>query len=163
MLTLFIILLLWKIRIQFLNTLPSACVITTSLSLLLIYTHIHTHTQLSLILPTLLHKNFSDYIILAPGEGHGNPLQYSCVENPMDRGAWQITVHRIAESGTTETSQHACTHIHCSHVNHMGSNSPFPLFYTFLFFMTLVFVSNFCLLNLLPAHHYFFLDSPIEM
>ena len=32
------------------------------------------------------------------GGGHGNPLQYSCLENPMDRGAWQATVHRIAES-----------------------------------------------------------------
>ena len=31
------------------------------------------------------------------GGGHGNPLQYSCLENPMDRGAWQATVHRIAE------------------------------------------------------------------
>ena len=28
-----------------------------------------------------------------PGEGHGNPLQYSCLENPMDRGAWWATVH----------------------------------------------------------------------
>ena len=27
----------------------------------------------------------------SPGEGHGNPLQYSCLENPMDRGAWQVT------------------------------------------------------------------------
>ena len=32
------------------------------------------------------------------GTGHGNPLQYSCLENPMDRGAWQATVHGIAES-----------------------------------------------------------------
>ena len=30
--------------------------------------------------------------------GHGNPLQYSCLENPMDRGAWQGTVHRVANS-----------------------------------------------------------------
>ena len=30
------------------------------------------------------------------GGGHGNPLQYSCLENPMDRGAWQVTDHRIA-------------------------------------------------------------------
>ena len=30
-----------------------------------------------------------------PGEGNGNPLQYSCLENPMDRGAWQATVHRV--------------------------------------------------------------------
>ena len=38
-----------------------------------------------------------------PGEGNGNLLQYSCLENPMDRGAWQATVHRVAkESYTTE-------------------------------------------------------------
>ena len=36
----------------------------------------------------------------APGEGHGNPLQYSCLENPMDRGAWQATVHGVAKSRT---------------------------------------------------------------
>ena len=36
------------------------------------------------------------------GEGHGNPLQYSCQENPMDRGAWWATVHRVAESDRTE-------------------------------------------------------------
>ena len=30
------------------------------------------------------------------GEGNGNPLQYSCLENPMDRGAWQATVRRVA-------------------------------------------------------------------
>ena len=32
----------------------------------------------------------------SPGEGNGNPLQYSCLENPMDRGAWQATVHGTA-------------------------------------------------------------------
>ena len=36
--------------------------------------------------------------------GHGNLLQYSCLENPMDRGAWQATVHRVAESDTTEVT-----------------------------------------------------------
>ena len=36
----------------------------------------------------------------SPGGGHSNPLQYSCLENPMDRGAWQATVHRIAKSQT---------------------------------------------------------------
>ena len=35
-----------------------------------------------------------------PGGGHGNPLQYSCLENPMDRGAWRATVHRVSESWT---------------------------------------------------------------
>ena len=34
----------------------------------------------------------------SPGGGHGNPLQYSCLENPMDRGAWQVTVHGAAKS-----------------------------------------------------------------
>ena len=34
----------------------------------------------------------------SPGEGNGNPLQYSCPENPMDRGAWWATVHGVAKS-----------------------------------------------------------------
>ena len=36
----------------------------------------------------------------SPGEGHGNPLQYSCLGNPMGRGAWQATVHGVAKSWT---------------------------------------------------------------
>ena len=36
----------------------------------------------------------------SPGEGNGNPLQYSCLENPTDRGAWQATVHGVAKSQT---------------------------------------------------------------
>ena len=39
-----------------------------------------------------------------PGRGHSNPLQYSCLEIPMDRGAWQATVHEIAELDTTEVT-----------------------------------------------------------
>ena len=35
-----------------------------------------------------------------PGEGNGNPLQYSCLENPMGRGVWQATVHEVAKSQT---------------------------------------------------------------
>ena len=38
----------------------------------------------------------------SPGEGNSYPLQYSCLENPMDRGVWQATVHRVAESDATE-------------------------------------------------------------
>ena len=35
----------------------------------------------------------------SPGEGNGNPLQYSCLENPMDRGTWQLTVRAVAKVG----------------------------------------------------------------
>ena len=35
-----------------------------------------------------------------PGEGHGSPLQYSCLEKPVDRGAWRATVHRVAKNRT---------------------------------------------------------------
>ena len=36
----------------------------------------------------------------SPGEGNGNPLQYSCLKNPMDGGAWRATVHRVTKSQT---------------------------------------------------------------
>ena len=39
--------------------------------------------------------------VTSPGGGNGNPLQYSCLENSMDTGAWQVIVHRVAESDTT--------------------------------------------------------------
>ena len=45
----------------------------------------------------------------SPGEGNGNPFQYSCLENPMDRGAWRATVHRVPKS-QTRLSNWACTH-----------------------------------------------------
>ena len=43
----------------------------------------------------------------SPGVGNSNPLQYSCLENFMDRGAWWATVHGVAESDMME---HTCTH-----------------------------------------------------
>ena len=40
----------------------------------------------------------------SPGGGHGNPLQYSCLEDPTDRGAWRAMVHGVAKSDTTEAT-----------------------------------------------------------
>ena len=49
-----------------------------------------------------------------PGRENGNPLQYSCLENAMDRGAWQATAHGVAKSDTNEQlSTHACKSIIC--------------------------------------------------
>ena len=53
----------------------------------------------------------------SPGGGHGNPLQCSCLENPMDRGAWQATVHRMAQSEAT-----GCEHGHAHH--HLATTHP---------------------------------------
>jgi len=51
----------------------------------------------------------------SPGEGTVNPLQYSCLENPMDRGAWQAKVHRVAQMDVTEATYHA-------HIIYMQTN-----------------------------------------
>ena len=48
----------------------------------------------------------------SPGKGHGNPLQYSCLENPMDRGTWRATVHGFAKSWT-QLKQHSTHTLFC--------------------------------------------------
>ena len=70
------------------------------------YTHIHTH-QVSLVVKSLpantldLRDSGSIFGLgRSSGGGHGNPLQYSCLENPMDTGAWWAIVHRLAKSWT---------------------------------------------------------------
>ena len=45
----------------------------------------------------------------SPGGGHGNPLQYSCLDNPTNRGAWRAIVHRVAESDMTKGTEHERT------------------------------------------------------
>ena len=49
----------------------------------------------------------------SPGKGDGNPHQYSCLRNPMDRGAWQATVHGVAKSWT-QLTEHACIGVNSS-------------------------------------------------
>ena len=61
--------------------------------------------------------------------GHGNPLQYSCLENSMDRGAWQATVHRVAKSWTR--LKRLSTRAHKS-VYHL---SPSPVSYLSIFYL----------------------------
>ena len=48
----------------------------------------------------------------SPREGHGNPLQYSCLENSIERGAWCATVHEVAKSQTRLSMQACNTHTH---------------------------------------------------
>ena len=45
----------------------------------------------------------------SPGEGNGNPLQYSCLKNSMDRGAWQLTVHGVTRVRHDLVAEHALT------------------------------------------------------
>ena len=98
----------------------------------------------------------------SPGEGNGNPLQYSCLENSMDRGAWQATVHRVAESDRTErlTRMYILFHVHFHSGLSKGiaynslwyTGRPFFCVYTSLHLLILNFQSN-----PLPLQCYLFL------
>ena len=75
-----------------------------------VYTYIPTYTHVWVSQVALVVKNLPanagdirDLDVLpwwgrSPGRENGNPLQYSCLENPMDRGAWWATVHRVTKS-----------------------------------------------------------------
>ena len=73
-----------------------------------IYTYTHTHIHIYMDFPggsdgKASACNSGDMGLISgsgrsPGEGNGNPLQYSCLENPTDRGAWWATVHGVAKS-----------------------------------------------------------------
>ena len=72
-----------------------------------LFLNLHRTSETSLVAQTVKASAYSvgDLGLIpglgrSPGEGNGNPLQYSCLENPMDRGAWQATVHGVAKSQT---------------------------------------------------------------
>ena len=69
--------------------------------------------QMALAVKNTLAGNIRDVGLIlgsgrSPGGGHGNPLQYLCLENRMDRGAWRALVHGVAESDKTEATSHGC-------------------------------------------------------
>ena len=69
----------------------------------------------------------------SPGEGNGYPLQYSCLDNSMDWGTWRATLHRVAESDTTEilTQQHTWLYYTKSYIIHTS----------WVVFLTIVYVN----------------------
>ena len=87
----------------------------------------------------------------SPGEGNGNPLQYSCLENPMNGGAWWATVRGVTESDTTERL-HALTHMQPARLlcpwDFPGKNTRVGCHF-FLQWIFLTHGSNLCLLHLL--------------
>ena len=59
-----------------------------------------------------------------PGEGNGDPLQYSCLENPMDRGAWRVQSTGLQRAGHDLTTKAAClTETEASHVGNLEGSS----------------------------------------
>ena len=91
----------------------------------------------------------------SPGEANGNPLQYSCLENTMDRGAWQATVHLMAESNTTEHTQDS-EKISYTRLVSRGVNFQVPVHYHYFNCYILLFISSKTLVSattLISFHH----------
>ena len=94
---------------------PSACnILSQLLRLLLIFQRLPRWLRWSRICLQCRRPGWTPGSGRSPGEGNGNPLQWSRPENSTDRGAWQATVHRMAESDTTEQLTHT----------HLSSHSP---------------------------------------
>ena len=73
----------------------------------------------------------------SPGGGHDSPLQCSCLENPMDRGAWQATVCSLTESDTTEVTWHVHAHARSVYISVLFSPVylfPLPLWWLWFVF-----------------------------
>ena len=66
-----------------------------------IYIYIYLVTQTVKNLPAMQETGLTPGLGRSPGEGNGYLFQYSCLENPMNRGAWWVTVHGVANSDTT--------------------------------------------------------------
>ena len=82
----------------------------------------------------------------SPGGGHDNPLQYSCLKNPMNRGAWQVTVHGVTKSQTWLKWLSIHAHTHC----HYYFKYLFWPFFSFCVFII-------CMLHLLQLSHSFWI------
>ena len=107
----------------------------------LYFTSLHAHIQASLLAQQLrtclqlrqhMRHALNPWIVKIPSGGDGNPLQYSCLENPKDRGAWGATVHRVTRVRHNwsdwalmhiQTHTHVHTHTH-THTLNGGKNSP---------------------------------------
>ena len=75
-----------------------------------------------------MRRGFDPWVGKIPGGGHGNPLQYSCLENPMERGAWKATVHKVTKNWTKlkQLSMHAALYLGMS-TAHSFWNSNIPM------------------------------------
>ena len=91
-----------------------------------VYTHIHTYVAFQVVLVVKnLPANAGDVRDegsiprsgRTPGIGNGNPLRYSCLENSMDRGTWQATVHGVAKE--LASNDCICTHTHTCSMCHI--------------------------------------------
>ena len=75
----------------------------------------------------------------SPGAGNGNPLQYSCLENPMDRGVWRAVIHRVTKSLTQLKG--LSTHTHLNLYCPLKADEFFLSFFTFACHFIFIFSS----------------------
>ena len=112
---------------------------------------------------SLRRRGFNPWLQKNPGEGNGNPLQYSCLENPRDKGSWWVTVHGVRKSQTRlSILTHVCYHAFlipsCFRISCLVYSSiyffAFPFFF-FFFLVTLTFSGLLKLLIFLKSQFYF--------